>query len=65
MKFSDLITVGGNVSVVGGGTTGLIEALERELHQAGHAAMNSVTTRMGRWQLPYLKLFEAKLWLKP
>lgn len=61
MKFIDFIPVNGNVCVVGGGgKTGLIEVMERELHQAGHAALTSVTTRLGRWQLPHLKPFEAE-----
>jgi len=61
MKFIDLIAVGGNICVVGGGgKTGLIEVLERELRQAGHATLTSVTTRLGRWQLPRLKPIEAE-----
>lgn len=61
MKFSDLIPVNANICVVGGGgKTGLIEALEGELHAAGRLVLTSVTTRLGRWQLAHLERIEAE-----
>gem|GEM_PF-406926 len=61
MKFSNLIPVNGNICVIGGGgKTGLIEALEGELNAAGRPALTSVTTRLGRGQLPHLERIEAE-----
>ncbi|MDR1044975.1 MAG: putative selenium-dependent hydroxylase accessory protein YqeC [Candidatus Adiutrix sp.] len=60
MKFSELISAGQTVAVIGGGgKTGLIEKLETALHEAGRPALVSVTTRLGREQLPHLARVEA------
>ena len=58
--FAQLIPVGGNIAVIGGGgKTGLIEALEAELSRQSCPALSTVTTRLGRDQLSHLKPVEA------
>jgi probable selenium-dependent hydroxylase accessory protein YqeC len=62
MPFTSLFPLsrGDLVAVVGGGgKTGLLEALEAELTAAGRPSLASVTTRLGRWQLPELARVEA------
>ncbi|MDL2259378.1 putative selenium-dependent hydroxylase accessory protein YqeC [Deltaproteobacteria bacterium OttesenSCG-928-K17] len=61
VKWSGLIGGNKNIAVVGGGgKTGLIEALEAELQAQGRPALVTVTTRLGRWQLPHLARVEAE-----
>ncbi len=60
MNFSELISGWNTVAVIGGGgKTGFIEAVERELKAAGRPALVTVTTRLGRGQLPDLERVEA------
>lgn len=49
-----------NIAVIGGGgKTGLISLMAEELQGRGQAALVTVTTRLGREQLPQLKKVEA------
>ncbi|UQZ88590.1 putative selenium-dependent hydroxylase accessory protein YqeC [Deltaproteobacteria bacterium Smac51] len=60
MIFSDLIPKGDCITAIGGGgKTGLLEALEKELNADGAPALVTVTTRLGRWQFPGLTRAEA------
>jgi probable selenium-dependent hydroxylase accessory protein YqeC len=55
------VSEGSLVAVAGGGgKTGLIALLEAELRAEGLAAVATVTTRLGRDQLPGLELIEAE-----
>lgn len=56
----EFLDLGRNVAVIGGGgKTGLIEYLEIEYRSAGRPVLVSVTTRLGREQLPGLGRLEA------
>lgn len=60
MKMTSLILNEANIVIIGGGgKTGLMESLEEELHAAGRPVLTTVTTRLGRGQLPHLARFEA------
>lgn len=61
MKFTTLIPAQGHVAIIGGGgKTGLMEILEKELHQSERPVLTTVTTRLGRGQLPHLRHIEAQ-----
>lgn len=60
MKFANLIPSQGNIVIIGGGgKTGLMEILEEEFLEAGRPVLTTVTTRLGRGQLPHLTRVEA------
>lgn len=59
MNFTQLIPAGQCIAAIGGGgKTGLLERLERELHAQGQPALVSVTTRLARHQFPELVRLE-------
>ncbi|MDR2947541.1 MAG: putative selenium-dependent hydroxylase accessory protein YqeC [Candidatus Adiutrix sp.] len=61
MKFADLTPGRGSIAIIGGGgKTGLMERLEAEFHESGRPALCTVTTRLGRGQLPHLARAEAQ-----
>lgn len=60
MKWSRLIGNHRNIAIIGGGgKTGLIEALEKDLCAQARPALATVTTRLGPWQLPHLARVQA------
>lgn len=60
MMMRNIMPESGLVAVIGGGgKTGLLEAVEKERHQAGLRSLVTVTTRLGRWQFPGLAVVEA------
>lgn len=60
IMFADLIPERGTIAIIGGGgKTGLMEELEREIHESGRRVLTTVTTRLGRGQLPHLTRVEA------
>ena len=57
---ADLIPDLDNIVIIGGGgKTGLMEVLEEEFRTAGRTVLTTVTTRLGREQLPHLDRVEA------